>query len=106
MSAMQTIIIDLNTKNLTEGAATVFKRQMNSLLLSMYAAGFEPQTNIKGTAAQIEAFFKALKGEKRYMDSYMKHGLGDSRTMSNKRQLDRAVGNFERETSLRWPFKN
>ena len=32
--------------------------------------------------------------------------LGDSRTMMNKRDLDRAVSGFEGETGLRWPFKN
>jgi hypothetical protein len=103
---MQKVIIDLNSKNLTESYATTFRRGVEDILLSMYAAGFDLPTSIKGTQAQIDAFFGALKKEKRYMDSYLKHGLGDSRTMMNKRDLDRAVANFERETALRWPFKN
>ena len=40
------------------------------------------------------------------MDSYIKHGLGDERTLSDRHRLMRAIENFERETGLRWPFKN
>ena len=61
---------------------------------------------VRGTRKEIDAFLNTIGGEKRYMDSYMKHGLGDGRTMMNKRDLDRAVSSFERETGLRWPFKN
>ena len=78
-----------------------------SFIYDLSLAGFSMSpTTIRGTQKQIDAFFRALKNEKRYMDSYAKHGLGDTRTMMNKRDLDRAVSGFERETGLRWPFKN
>lgn len=105
---MDKIVIDLNDKSLLErrGTYTDFSYNIRRLLMSMDMAGFDVPTTIKGTQSQIDAFFRALKNEKRYMDSYAKHGLGDTRTMMNKRDLDRAVSGFERETGLRWPFKN
>jgi hypothetical protein len=105
---MEKVVIDLSNPDLLQerGLATNFAVAVESMLMSMYVAGFDVPTSIKGTQQQIDSFFRALKNEKKYMDSYMKHGLGDSRTMMNKRDLDRAVGGFENETGLRWPFKN
>lgn len=104
---MDPIVIDLTNTPLEETtAATSFAMGVENLLMSMFTAGFDIPTTVKGTQKQIDSFFRALKNEKRYMDSYLKHGLGDSRTMMNKMDLDRAVNNFSRETGLRWPFKN
>ena len=100
------IIIDLNNKMLNEAYYSQFVLNMQNLLYDMYLAGFDTPLSLKGTQEQINAFFKALKGEKRYMDSYLKHGLGDSRTISDRHQLMSSVEGFERETGLRWPFKN
>ena len=102
----ENIVIDLNDKTINERLYTDFSYKVNRMLLDLYHAGANINPTIRGTQAQIESFFKALRGEKRYMDSYIKHGLGDSRTMMNRRDLDRAVMGFERETGLRWPFKN
>lgn len=106
---MEKIVIDLNQEETLKefrSTMTPFAGQVRSMLLDLYQAGVNIPFSLKGTQKQIEAFFRALKNEKRYMDSYMKHGLGDGRTMMNKRDLDRAVSSFERETGLRWPFKN
>ena len=102
------IVIDLNDKRLlTEFRLyTQLGAQMRSLMFSLYQMGFDVPLTVKGTQGLIDSFFKALKGEKRYMDSYIKHGLGDQRTLSDRHRLMRAVENFERETGLRWPFKN
>ena len=102
----ENIVIDLNDKTINERLYTDFSYKVNRMLLDLYHAGADINPTIRGTQAQIESFFKALRGEKRYMDSYIKHGLGDSSTMMNRRDLDRAVMGFERETGLRWPFKN
>tara|TARA_B100000700_G_scaffold318789_1_gene412672 strand:- start:1663 stop:1980 length:318 start_codon:yes stop_codon:yes gene_type:complete len=102
----ENIVIDLSDKTINERLYTDFSYKVNRMLLDLYHAGADINPTIRGTQAQIESFFRALRGEKRYMDSYIKHGLDDSRTMMNKRDLDRAVMGFERETGLRWPFKN
>jgi hypothetical protein len=65
-----------------------------------------PNLSIKGSPAQISAFFTALNREKRYMDSYIKNGLDDPSTMKSKYELDKSVRKFEYETGLKWPFKN
>lgn len=105
---MEKMLIDFTNPDLLQerGLATSFAVAVKNMLMDMYVAGFNVPIGIRGTNKQIESFFGALKNEKRYMDSYMKHGLGDSRTMMNKRDLDRAVSGFEGETGLRWPFKN
>ena len=102
----ESIVIDLNDKSLNERLYTDFSYKVNRMLLDLYHAGANINPTIRGTQAQIESFFKALRGEKRYMDSYIRHGLGDSRSMMSRSDLDRAVMGFERETGLRWPFKN
>ncbi len=103
---MQKIVIDLTSNQLNEATYTDFSYNVGRLLMDMSIAGFQVPTTIRGTQNQIDSFFRALKREKRYMDAYTKYGLADSRTMMNKRDLDRAVSGFEQETGLRWPFKN
>tara|TARA_R110000787_G_scaffold266091_1_gene372165 strand:+ start:546 stop:872 length:327 start_codon:yes stop_codon:yes gene_type:complete len=100
--------IDLNQvgKPLNEALYTAFANKVRDMMLDLYAMGFDVPMNITGTSSQVGSFMKALKGEKRYMDSYIKHGLDDPRTMNSKYTLSSAVKNFELETGLRWPFKN
>jgi len=83
-----------------------FAGQLEQLLLSLYQAGMDVPINITGTSSQIDAFTRALAGEKRYLDSYLKHGLTDTRTLGSRHKLGGAVKKFETETGLRWPFKN
>ena len=61
--------------------------------------------SVRGTPAQVRTFKDALRGEQRYMQSFMKHGLADSRTLNNRYRLERAVSGFEKETGLKWPLK-
>ena len=61
--------------------------------------------SVRGTPSQIRTFKDALRGEQRYMQSFMKHGLADSRTLNNRYRLERAVSGFEKETGLKWPLK-
>ena len=53
----------------------------------------------------IESFAKTLASEKRYFESYVKHGLNDPRTHENKYKLNIAVDKFERDTGIKWPYK-
>lgn len=100
--------IDLNQvgKPLTEALFTAFANKVRDMMLDLYTMGLDVPMNITGTSAQVDAFMKALKNEKRYMDSYIKHGLNDPKTMNSKYALTSAVKKFELETGLRWPFKN
>ena len=45
---------------------------------------YVPPISITGDHKQVETFAKALAGEKKYFDSYIKYGLNDPRTYRNK----------------------
>jgi len=83
-----------------------FAGEIEGLLLSLYQAGVDVPINITGTTTQIDSFSKALAREKRYMDSYLNHGLNDARTLNSRHKLADAVKKFENETGIRWPFTN
>jgi len=100
--------INLNRINapLTEKVYTQFSHQVRGALLDLYYGGYNIPLRLLGSTSQIDAFIKALSREKRYMDSYMKNGLNNHQTMTNRYELDAAVKKFELETGLKWPFKN
>jgi len=83
-----------------------FAYDIERLLLSLYDAGIDVPMNITGTPTQVDAFTRALAGERKYLNSYLKHGLNDQRTFNSRHSLGKSVKKFENETGLRWPFKN
>jgi hypothetical protein len=107
MSDIVKPVLDLNnTDRMLNERYTEFANKVREMMLDLYVMGYDVPMNIKGTSAQVGSFMQALKSEKRYMDSYLKNGLNDPKTMNSKYNLNRAVKNFELETGLRWPFKN
>ena len=89
-----------------EGYFTALGWQVEWLLKQMFGGGeLMGTTNVTGTPSQISSFMETLESEKRYMDTFMRHGLGDKRTFANKWELDQAVQGFEMETGLKWPLK-
>ena len=64
-----------------------------------------PQAKIVGTPTQISAFGAALSREKKYMETFLKHGLNDPRSFASHAELNKAVANFEKETGIKWPLK-
>lgn len=110
MDELTTDIINLNQLNrpLFERVRIYnkFAGQLEGLLLSLYEAGIDVPISITGTSGQVNAFTQALAREKAYMDSYLKHGLNDFRTLNSRHKLGSSVKKFETETGLRWPFKN
>lgn len=104
--SQEPVIIDLTNNSLNEYVYSDFSDKVNNLLMGLYQAGIDIPLTIRGTQGQVDSFFDSLKNEKRYMDSYMKHGLNDAKTMIDKRSLEKSVSRFETETGLRWPFKN
>ena len=95
-----------------------FDQQINESFLRMFGTAVQmilgrmfgqdvyvPPISITGDQRQVETFAKALAGEKKYFDSYVKYGLNDPRTYRNKYELQAAISNFERATGIKWPFK-
>ena len=109
MSEIVKDIVYLNNLDghLSERVYSKFAGQVRMALLDLYYSGIlSSPLRLSGNSAQIDSFMKTLNSEKGYMDSYIQHGLNDSRTSSSRTSLMGAVAKFEKETGLRWPFKN
>ena len=93
---------------LTESWLAMFGGAVKYLLQGMF--GDEKRsygaldTIIKGTPTQIASFGDTLSKEKRYMETFLKHGLNDPRSFKSKANLNKAIASFERETGIKWPF--
>ena len=102
---MKKIIIDLGEyKLLKEQSLATFGSVLKYTLQSMFGLN-RPNLTVRGSRSEIDKFVAALAGEKKYMESYLKYGLNDPRTLSNKFGLRNSVAAFERETGILWPFK-
>ena len=108
MEELQPIIIDLNRKDkneINEEALSKMGSDFSILMRILFGSAPAVPVTVRGTPGQIASFSSALGREKRYMDSYVKHGLSDPKTLNSKHALARAVEKFERATGLRWPFR-
>jgi len=108
---LQPIIINLNAhkdNTINESWLSMFGGAIEMLLKRMFGGSgtspFQSSYSVRGTPNQIAAFGEALGKEKKYMESFLKYGLNDPRSFSSKADLSKAVTNFERETSIKWPF--
>lgn len=100
------IHIDLNNPNkLEESWLFAFGSMIKLVLKQMFGQDVFVPISVTGTTSQIESFARALAGEKRYFESYVKHGLNDPRTHQDKYKLNVAVSKFERDTGIKWPYK-
>lgn len=105
--SMNSGVIDLGIvrkKQLNEFILTAFKNWVKLLLGSLFTGSSIPVT-IKGTEQEVKSFAKALQGEKKYMEAFKEYGLDDPKTYKNKLNVEKAVKEFERKTSIKWPFK-
>jgi|TARA_R110000796_G_scaffold23142_3_gene66640 hypothetical protein len=101
---LATIVIDLSPETIDESYLRMLGGQIELLLTTMFGGSFIP-AKFRGTNTQISSFARALGNEKRYLQSFEKFGLGDSRTLDNRHKLEKAIGGFESETGIKWPFK-
>lgn len=100
------IHIDLDSPNkLNESWLFAFGSMIKLVLQQMFGQDVFLPVSVTGTTSQIEAFAKALAGEKRYFESYVKHGLNDPRTHEDRYRLQIAIDKFERDTGIKWPYK-
>jgi hypothetical protein len=105
MAKLQRTIIDLNPGDrLDESYLSMLGGAIELMLQGMFG-GIAPIASVRGTPDQVAAFGDTLSKEKKYIDSFMQHGLNDPRSFSSRHDLERAVANFERETSIKWPFR-
>ena len=86
-------------------APTLSQRAQMAVAEAEGASSGPPRAKIVGTPTQVAAFGNALSKEKKYMDTFLKHGLNDPNSFKSRAELDRAVANFEKETGIKWPLK-
>lgn len=75
------------------------------LIMQQMFGGSAIPVTVRGSRGDVRSFAKTIGREKRYMDAYRKYGLNDPRTYKSRFKLNKAVRDFERRTSLKWPFK-
>jgi hypothetical protein len=96
------IVIDF--RQINESWFTMFGSWVEYALKRMMI-GLNPKLSVRGNESQVQSFAKALASEKKYMDSFISFGLEDPKTYRSKAYLDKAIGQFERKTGLKWPYK-
>jgi len=60
---------------------------------------------VTGNPSQVASFTRTLNREKRYLQSWKKHGLDNPKTWERKADLDRSAKAFQKATGMQWPFK-
>ena len=103
---LSTEVLDLGTARrgeLTESYLVQLGAQLEYALKQMFA-GTGGSMKVKGTRSEIDAFKRALGSERNYLDSYMRSGLNDPRTIGSRHKLTKSIIDFERATGLKWPF--
>ena len=109
---LDNVVIDfaeLRDNQLNESFLAAFGNWVKLILNRTFGQGkgsfLGPSVKVRGTKAEVNAFAKALGGEKKYIEAVRKHGLDDPKVTSNKAKLNKAVKAFERTTGIKWPFK-
>lgn len=101
---LNVIEINLSPETIDEGYLGALGGQIKVLLQSMFG-GPAPVASIRGTKSTVEAFASALGNERRYLETLVRYGLTDPRTLGDRHKLERAVSKFEIATGIKWPFK-
>ena len=101
------MVIDLEklkSDQLDEGYLSMFGAWIEYFLNGLFG-GWTPPVAVKGSQRDVEAFARALAGEKRYIETARRYGLDHPTTYKNKAKLDNAIRGFEGDTGIKWPFK-
>ena len=88
---------------LNEGFFDMFGSWVKFILKTVLG-DFSIPVSVKGSPREVEAFARAIQGEKRYIDAIGRYGLNNKATYNSRAQLASSIKGFERETGLSWPF--
>ena len=94
----------IKSNRLDEGFLRMFGSWTKTILNDMFG-GHETPDKITGKKSDVEAYARAIGGEKNYLSAVKRFGLDDRRTYQSKYKLDRAIKGFENQTGITWPFK-
>jgi len=98
---------ELKKNKLNESFLGMFGTAIKMILDRMFSpkSALLDKYTITGKRDDISSFARTLGREKRYLQSAQKHGLDNERTFKDKRKLEKAIANFQKDTGLKWPFK-
>ena len=100
------IIIDLTVgkEQLNESYLAQFGTAIELILQRMFGLndlGFK----LRGPTSSVDKFIRTLEKEREYARTFRRLGLDNPSVLNNKWQLDKAVGEFEKATGIKWPLK-
>ena len=107
MQDLETIKIDFNglkENKLDESWLITFGWAIKKILKAVFGNVALP-VEVRGSQGDVRSFLQTLSAEKGYIQALKAHGLDNPQTYRNKANLNKAVGSFERNTGLQWPFK-
>ena len=107
LKAIKIDLEGLKSNKINESYVAQFAADIEYLLWHMHAptTSSKPSISITGKKSDLKRLSSLLASEKKYMDAYLKHGLGDPRVTNNKWKLENSIFKFERDTGLKWPLR-
>tara|TARA_Y100000114_G_C11717060_1_gene306528 strand:+ start:273 stop:599 length:327 start_codon:yes stop_codon:yes gene_type:complete len=92
------------SNNLSEEYVKSFAHKVSEILKSMTTGRHSP-VSVKGDAAKVKAFAKALGYEEKYIRALVESSAGDPQIMELRHQLESAIADFEKSTGIKWPVR-
>jgi len=101
------IVIDftkIRQGRIDESFLAMFGFWVKEILDRMFSGSSIPVA-VRGRPEEVQAFARAIAGEKSYIETAKQYGLDNPRTYKDKAKLSSSIGSFERITGIKWPFK-
>lgn len=98
------ITIPTDRTLLTESFLTMWGHGIRKALEKMFDIPVYENVTFQGRRTDVEALYRTLAAEKRYIDAFIGNGLSDPRVTSSKYELEKAIYTFESQTGIKWPI--
>ena len=89
---------------ITESFLTMWGHGIRKALEKMFDIPVYENVTFRGRRTDVEALYRTLAAEKRYIDAFIDNGLSDPRVTSSKYELEKAIYTFESQTGIKWPI--
>lgn len=98
------ITIPIDRALLTESFLTMWGHGIRKALEKMFDIPVYENVTFHGRRTDVEALYRTLAAEKRYIDAFIGNGLSDPKVTTSKYELEKAIYNFESQTGIKWPI--
>jgi hypothetical protein len=100
----QIVTIPQDRRLITESFLTMWGHSIRKALEKMFDIPVYENITFQGRRTDVEALYRTLGAEKRYIDSFINNGLSDPRVTNSKWELEKAIHSFESQTGIKWPI--